>query len=159
MGRAISISAYLLTALLLAGSVVTAADLYQWIDSNRVIHFTDDPYVVPESIRNSEQLLVRRDFLADSEPSNDVPTSVESQTKMDSEVISKPESTSIIYSPQEVTIVVATSNVQVRHVKARPCSAAQRCGFVHDFSRRQPVHGLSSTRAIMSSRNFLSAQR
>jgi hypothetical protein len=45
-------------SLLLATSIATA-QIFQWTDVKDVIHFTDNPYSIPESIRNSSALIVR----------------------------------------------------------------------------------------------------
>ena len=58
----IKLTVYLLAISLPVAALVRAADVYQWTDSRGVIHFTDDLYAVPESIRRSEQLVIRKDF-------------------------------------------------------------------------------------------------
>jgi hypothetical protein len=127
---------------------VGGADLFQWIDANGVIHFTDNPYAVPESIQHSGRLLVRKDFLVDSQPANDmlipgVPVQpiLSAETKKDFASDSKqPEPTSVTYSPQEINVVIVNSNV--RRSKPRSCGAGQSCkpGFHPDFNDRQYIH-------------------
>jgi hypothetical protein len=140
----IKLTVYLLAISLPVAALVRAADVYQWTDSRGVIHFTDDLYAVPESIRRSEQLVTRKDFFADSEPSNEVkvpvapvPALVPSQSKADSEPNPNPEPVSVTDSPQETTIVVVNSNSGARRVKSRACSLGQNCSFHHQFNRRQ----------------------
>jgi hypothetical protein len=66
MPRAKRIIGHFLAVFLLMRSSVAGADLFQWTDPSGVIHFTDNPYALPESARNSAILVVRKDFLISS---------------------------------------------------------------------------------------------
>ena len=57
---------------LLKQSGVAGADLFQWTDANEVIHFTDNLYNVPQSVRDSAKLVIRKDYLVSSKPSHEV---------------------------------------------------------------------------------------
>jgi hypothetical protein len=47
---------------LLMETSIASAQIFQWTDVKGVIHFTDNPYSIPESIRNSSALIVRKDM-------------------------------------------------------------------------------------------------
>ena len=55
---------------LLMESSIASAQIFQWTDVKGVIHFTDNPYSIPESIRNSSALIVRKDMDTNSHPSS-----------------------------------------------------------------------------------------
>jgi Domain of unknown function (DUF4124) len=47
---------------LLMETSIASAQIFQWTDVKGVIHFTDNPYSIPESIRNTSALIVRKDM-------------------------------------------------------------------------------------------------
>jgi hypothetical protein len=133
---------------LLTQSGVTGADLFQWTDANEVIHFTDNLHNVPQSVRDSAKLVIRKDYLVSSKPSHElnvtaepIPPDVKADTQKGSGTESEQsEPISITYSPQEVNIVVVNSNV--RRPKIRACSANHNCRpiFRPAFNNRQYIH-------------------
>ena len=44
---------------LLIESSIASAQIFQWTDVKGIIHFTDNPYSIPESIRNSSKTWIR----------------------------------------------------------------------------------------------------
>jgi hypothetical protein len=148
MHRPIITFVYFITIFAVLQSAVSGADLFQWTDASRTIHFTDNPYAVPESIQRSGKLLVRKDFLIDAAPFSTISIPAEPvqpklnlETRYDSASDSKqPEPTSLTYSQQEINIVVV--NQSVRRPKSRGCGAGQSCkaGFHPDFDDRRYIH-------------------
>ena len=47
------------------------SQIFQWTNTKGVIHFTDNPYSIPESVRNSSALIVRKDLDTKNNPSID----------------------------------------------------------------------------------------
>jgi Domain of unknown function (DUF4124) len=148
MHRPITTFIYFITMFAVLQSAAFGADLFQWTDASGTIHFTDNPYAVPESIQRSGKLLVRKDFLVNANPIGTVSLPAEpvqpklnSETRYDSVSDSKQsEPASFTYSPQEINIVVV--NQGVRRHKSRACGAGQGCkaGFHPDFNDRRYIH-------------------
>ena len=148
MRQAARIIGHFFWIFLLMQSGVAGADLFQWTDANEVIHFTDNLYNVPQSVRASAKLVIRKDYLVSSKPSHEVdvtaepvPPDVKADTQKGSRAESEPSGPiSITHSPQEVNIVVVTSNA--RRPKIRPCDSNQNCkpSFRPDFNSRQYIH-------------------
>jgi hypothetical protein len=148
MRRAKRIIGHFLAVFLLMRSSVAGADLFQWTDPSGVIHFTDNPYALPESVRNSAMLVVRKDFLISSGSGPETTPTVESipltgkpEAKKDPELDSKlPGVTAVTTSPQEITVLIVNSNV--RRTKIKPCGSSHNCkpGFRPDFNNRQYIH-------------------
>src|SRR5690554_5085533 len=92
-------SMLLLAGLLYAGPV--AAQIYQWTDQKGVIHFTDDPEQVPESVRSSGSLIIRGDTTRkndeqpsakkDEEPPTERPPAANEPPKTDEPRAAEPE--------------------------------------------------------------------
>ena len=148
MHRPIRTVVYVISIFVALESAVAAADLFQWTDPSGVIHFTDNPYTVPESVHKSGRLLVRKGFLVNSQAFNEISVppapvqpSVNAETKDDSAADSKQsEPTSLTYSPQEINVVIVNTNI--RRPKLKSCGAGQSCKprFRPDFNDRQYIH-------------------
>ena len=134
--------------ILLVPWTALGSDLFQWTDSRGVIHFSDDFYSVPESIRQSSRLIVRRDFdlrkrpisaSTNHGPEAFVPAPQPPQTHAYTPPVNDP-SVLMTEPPQNVTIVVINSNV--RQAKKHPCPSRETCksGFRPDFNDRRYVH-------------------
>ena len=137
----------LLGYFLLIHSVALGADLFQWTDANGVIHFTDNSFAVPESVRRSANLIVRPDFLSPSAPSGggqglleQLPAAKPEVSQPSPLLASEPgPPTFVTYAPQEVTIVVVNSSVQQPGTKSCVGDNCKR-GFRPDFNHRWHVH-------------------
>jgi Domain of unknown function (DUF4124) len=146
MRRVLGIVVYFLITFLPMQFGLAGVDLFQWTDANGVIHFTDNPYAVPESVRRSPQLIVRKDFLINGQPSKEaevrtatVAKQDEPEMKEDSDLDSQPGPALVNYPPQEITVIV----VNARHRrKIGSCNVGQNCkpGFHPDFNSRQHIH-------------------
>jgi Domain of unknown function (DUF4124) len=133
---------------LLTDAPASAADLYQWIDSKGVIHFTDSLNNVPSAVRDSTNLTVRRNFMIDREPANTAlppsslnPVEIQPALPAGNEVPSStPERPVINYAPQETVIVVVNSGP--KRAKRTVCGGASRCSptFRPDFNDRRYIH-------------------
>ena len=97
---------------LLIESSIASAQIFQWTDVKGIIHFTDNPYSIPESIRNSSALIVRKDMDTNSHSSS--VTSFEPLPAVEISSATNPSdpiaTTVVTYAPQEV-IVVVNSNL------------------------------------------------
>ena len=49
-------------------SSLASAQIFQWTDSEGVMHFTDNPYLISESIRSLPTFTVRRDLDTKNNP-------------------------------------------------------------------------------------------
>jgi hypothetical protein len=121
-----------------------ATDLYQWIDSRGIIHFTDNLNNVPAKVRASSDLTVRPNFLTPSEPAPappllPVPTA-ESRAEPPAENASPSTALqeTIHYAPHETTIIVVNSH---RASRLHRC-VGNRCApaFRPDFNDRRYIH-------------------
>jgi hypothetical protein len=139
---------FVLAFCLVTDSPTLAADLYQWIDSKDVIHFTDSLNNVPAAVRASTGLAVRRNFMIDSEPANTAlppsslnPVEIQAVPPAESEEPpSAPQSPVINYAPQETTIIVVNSS---RHRANRNiCGGTIRCSptIRPDGNDRRYIH-------------------
>jgi hypothetical protein len=131
-----------LSVLMEAG--VMAAEIFQWTDARGILHFTDNPYSIPETVRNSSMLIVRHD-LPDSQsfptpfikpPAPPIEIGQTDKTNGDA---GRSPSPVITYAPREVTIIVVNSNTRL---KRNPCKSVIDCrpAFRPDFSNRQYIH-------------------
>ena len=137
-------SIFLLGWFLLIHSVVLASDLFHWTDVNGILHFTNDFYAMPESVRRSSDFTVRTNFFSSVEPDRkqSIPEPVPvAQTRAVPQTELIPETvapTPVTYAPQEI-IVVVNSNAQQPVTK--PC-VGDNCkrGFHPGFNNRAHVH-------------------
>ena len=131
---------------LIMQSVAFGADLFQWTDVHGLLHFTDDFYAVPESVRHSADLIVRPGFLSSAAPSETGPPIAEQlpanqpNASQDSQVgANEPGPSFVTSAPQDVIVVVVNSGVQQPGTKS--CVGAQcKRGFRPDFNHRWHVH-------------------
>jgi uncharacterized protein DUF4124 len=105
---------------LLIESSIASAQIFQWTDVKGIIHFTDNPYSIPESIRNSSALIVRKDMDTNSHSSS--VTSFEPLPAVEISSATNPSdpiATAVVtYAPQEVIVVV---NSNLRQPNNHPC--------------------------------------
>jgi hypothetical protein len=129
---------------LLVETSIASAQIFQWTDGRGVIHFTDNPYSIPESIRNFSALIVRKDMNTKSHSSvtafDSFPAAETSGTT--SPLDTEPESIAtpvVTYAPQEVIVVV---NSDSRPPNVRPCKFGSNCKpvFRPDFTDRRYIH-------------------
>ncbi len=142
--------AVVLLTLMFGGDL--SAEVFQWTDARGVIHFTDNIYSVPEPIRGSRQLIIRRDFdrkekTVDmsknseevvSEASPEVPSDQGSQP---STPISREPSPSVTFEgPQPINIIIV--NIHRLHPGKKLCLPPHGCagGFKPNFNDRRFIH-------------------
>jgi len=152
---------YLGFVLLILWPSFIGAEIYQWTDPKRIIHFTDDFSLIPDSLRDSPKLIIRHEAGTRGK-SSEVPAAEESPLK---EVIPEPrlpEAASsreqelsgvsfppvvyyspppvVYYVPQDVQIVVV--NPLVRHPHKNPCPTPGGCkpAFRPNFNDRRFIH-------------------
>ena len=131
-----------------------AGEVYQWTDTRGVTHFTDNLQSVPETLRDSSDLIVRRDLPKGPSfrPSNrpaaayDEPVAGPQLVKDPGQSRPEPEKTgpTIIYNPQNITQI--TNIVVVRptvvHVRRRPSGFPLKSKQKprRDFEDRRFIH-------------------
>jgi Domain of unknown function (DUF4124) len=152
-------ASYLGFVLLILWPSFIGAEIYQWTDPRGVIHFTDNFSSIPDSLRNSPNLIIRHETPTRGKFS-EVPSAAESRVK---EVTPPPQlsevgsrelelsefSPPVIYNspppvvyyiPQDVQIVVV--NPVVGHPHGKFCPTPGACGrvFRPNFNDRRFVH-------------------
>ncbi len=147
MRRQIQALAFLTGFLWVAPSNLMGADLFQWTDIGGVIHFSDNPYAVPDSLRNSIKLIVHKNFTSDgggsvgeSIDTETVQTTLNNDLTGASEVNNQSESSSLTPdTPQETIIVVV--NTEKPHFRRAKACAGPGCkpSFRPVFDKRQPI--------------------
>jgi hypothetical protein len=144
MGTLLSTLATLLVLFVSMPSNIAGAQVFQWTDPKGVLHVTDNPHSIPESVRNSSLLIVRRDWHSQSGPaaksSDPLPALVQSNQTDESETYAMPTPPPVItYAPQELNIVVVN---RARPHKKNPCRAVAECRSVFrpDFTNRRYIH-------------------
>jgi Domain of unknown function (DUF4124) len=124
-------------------SHLAQAQVFQWTDPGGVLHVTDNPYSIPESVRNSSLLIVRTDWHSVSGPAaqrpDPPPTPVQSSATEETESHERRSPPpQITYAPQELNIVVVH---RARSHKKKPCRAGEcKTMFRPDFTNRRYVH-------------------
>jgi hypothetical protein len=119
-------------------------DVYQWTDSRGVINFTDNLKSVPEAIRDSPQLIVRKDLFV-----HETPASPTAQNYYPQEIRFEPTAPpshsvefnqTIINNPPTTSIIVVNSGI--RRVRRRPFLVPRHHGrsFRRKFKGRQYIH-------------------
>ncbi len=111
------------------------AEVYQWIDARGVIHLTDNLHSVPEAVRGSPDLVIRKEI--DTSGSGEIlltpdrnvvfepvpqPQSRDAVTPSESEKPAAP--VNIVYSPQQTVVVI---NSTVAHPRKRGCLSPEGC--------------------------------
>jgi Domain of unknown function (DUF4124) len=129
---------------LLLETSIASAQIFQWTDVKGVIHFTDNPYSIPESIRNSSALIVRKDMDTNGHSSmttfDPLPAPEISSATNPLDADPKPIATTLItYAPQEVIVVVNSNSGQPN---LHPCNFGNHCkpAFRPDFTDRRYIH-------------------
>ena len=129
---------------LLMGTSIANAQIFQWTDVKGVIHFTDNPHSIPESIRNSSALIVRKDMDTKSRSSvatfDPLPAAEISSATNPLDADPKPIATTVVtYAPQEVIVVVNSNSGQPN---LHPCNFGNHCkpAFRPDFTDRRYIH-------------------
>jgi uncharacterized protein DUF4124 len=129
---------------LLMATSIASAQIFQWTDVKGVIHFTDNPDSIPESIRNSSALIVRKDMDTKSHSSvttfDPLPTAEISSATNPLDADPKPIATTVVtYAPQEVIVVVNSNSRPNVH----PWNFGSNCKpafFRPDFPDRRYIH-------------------
>ncbi len=120
-------------------------EVYQWTDPRGVIHFSDNLGSVPVAVRESPQLIVRRDLfvhetLADPAAQQYYPqdSRFEPAVPQSHPVEFNP---TIIYSPQTTTNIVVV-NSGIRRVRRRsfPVHGRHEPSLERKFKGRQYIH-------------------
>ena len=121
-------------------------DVYQWTDSNGVINFTDNLKLVPDAIRDSPELIVRKDLFVFDTPSSLATDQLYPQKSRFGPPELKPypvqHSPNInIYPPDPVTNVIVV-NSGFRRVKKRhfPTFGHRGRSFRKNKLGRQYIH-------------------
>jgi Domain of unknown function (DUF4124) len=130
--------------LLLVETSIASGQIFQWTDVKGVIHFTDNPHSIPESIRNSSALIVRKDMVSNSHSSvtatAPLPAAEISGTKNPLDAEREPLATTVVtYAPQEVIVVVNSNSGQPN---LHPCNFGNHCkpAFRPDVTDRRYIH-------------------
>lgn len=130
---------------LLVETSIASGQIFQWTDVKGVIHFTDNLASVPEWIRSSSTLIVRKDMVSNSHASvtaiAPLPPAEISWAKNPLDAEREPLATTVVtYAPQEVNIVVVNSNLQ--QPSLHPCAFGGHCkpAFRPDFTDRRYIH-------------------
>jgi hypothetical protein len=129
---------------LLIQSSLASAQIFQWTDSEGVIHFTDNPYLISESIRSLPTFTVRRDLDTKNNPSAEtfvpLPALADPSAINQSDTApNQTESTVVRYAPQEVNIVASNSSLQRANI--HPCKFGNcKPAFRPNFDNRQYIH-------------------
>jgi Domain of unknown function (DUF4124) len=125
---------------------IANAQIFQWTDAKGVIHFTDNPDSIPESIRNSSALIVRKDLdahknssIGTSEPLSS-PPNASPINPSDTAAATEPAQSVVTYAPQETNIVVSNSNSRRPHVRACKWGNSCRPAFRPNFNDRRYIH-------------------
>lgn len=120
------------------------SQIFQWTDAKSVIHFTDNPHSIPESVRNSSALIVRKDLDTKSNSSFDTAEPFAalpnpSATNPPDIDATEPAPT-VIYAPQEVNIVVVDSHS--RRPQSHACQFGANCkaAFRPRLTDRRYIH-------------------
>ena len=129
---------------LLVETSMASAQIFQWTDPKGVINFTDNAYSIPESIRNSPALIVRKDMATKSPSSVTTfdPLPAAETSGATSPLGAEPKSIAtpvVTYVPQEVIVVV---NSDSRQPNAHPCKFGNNCKpvFRPGFADRRYIH-------------------
>ena len=129
---------------LLVETSIASGQVFQWTDIKGIIHFTDNPYSIPESIRNSSALIVRKDMVSNSHSSvtafAPLPAMEVSGATNPLDAEREPLATTVVtYAPQEVIVVVNSNSGQPN---LHPCNFGSNCkpAFRPDFTDRRYIH-------------------
>jgi hypothetical protein len=129
---------------LLVETSIASGQIFQWTDVKDVIHFTDNSDSIPESIRNSSTLIVRKDMDTKKHSSVTIfdplraPEISSATSPFDADP--KPIATTVVtYPPQEVIVVVNPNSGQP---SVHPCNFGSNCkpAFRPDFTDRRYIH-------------------
>lgn len=123
---------------------IAGAEIFQWTDARGILHFTDNPYSIPENIRNSSTLIVRNDLHqaggSSSQPAEPVaPWAISSQADEAGSDARRPLSHIVTYSAPEANIIIVNPNPRV---KKNPCVSVHDCraAFHPERSKRWHIH-------------------
>lgn len=135
----------LLGLFLLSPAPLVAEEFYQWTDSGGVIHFTDNLTSVPESLRNSPQLVVRKDSDLKGNLSEFPANPLGPQDLVQEPAPAEPEAARIpqpVIHQSEITQIIVVNQGGRRRFKKRPHrpSVGHRPAFRPDFNNRRYVH-------------------
>jgi hypothetical protein len=131
---------------LLMETTGASAQIFQWTDVKGILHFTNNPHWIPESIRNSAAVIVRKDLDVKNQSPPEPPAPlVASGTP--SAIHQSEDGTHQIgtaletYAPQEVNIVVVGS-FDSQRPHTHPCKFGGNCkpAFRPNFADRQYIH-------------------
>jgi len=131
--------------LLWVSPAFSIGEVYQWTDSRGVIHFSDNLNSVPVALRESPQLIVRRDLFVHETLAG--PAAQQQYPQESRFEPTAPQShpvefnPTIIYSPQTTTNIVVV-NSGFRRVRRRPFPVHRHHGpsFERKFKSRQYLH-------------------
>ncbi len=119
-------------------------DVYQWTDSKGVINFTDNFKLVPEALRDSPQLIVRKDlFIYDPPP---LPATQQVYPQKSGFESTKPEPypvqyrPTINYSPEPSTVIVVNSGFRRVRKRHFPSYGHHRRSFAETSKGQQYIH-------------------
>lgn len=136
----------------LGASNLVTGEIYQWTDARGVIHFTDNLSAVPDAVRRSPELVVRRDIetetmsagtddpLTEKKPTRESDTTKKKSPETVSVDSGKGAPAGVSYHSEPVTIVVVNSIL--RRPGKHPCHAKGNCqpAFRPDFNDRRHIH-------------------
>ena len=127
---------------LLMETSIASAQIFQWTDVKGVIHFTDNSYSIPESIRNSSALIVRKDMDTKKHSSvtifDPLPAPEISSATSPFDADPKPIATTVVtYARQEVVV-----NPNSGQPSVHLCNFGSNCkpAFRPDFTDRRYIH-------------------
>jgi hypothetical protein len=163
-----------LACLLLWVSPALSIEIYQWTDPRGIINFTDNLKSVPEAIRDSPQLIVRKDLFIHETPANPASQQAYPQVTRIEQTEPQPHSVefnqTIINYPPTTSIIVVNSGI--RRVRKRPFPVHRKHGpsFARKSSKggqyiypgahsRQYIHPKASRQPRRSSRRGFAGRR
>jgi hypothetical protein len=122
------------------------AEIYQWTDAKGTLHFTDNPHWIPESVRNSPTLIVRKDLeVKRTSPEiapPPLPAAIPSRALERSEGETVRETAYVVEEVNETNNVIVVVGNSPSRGHAHPCGFSGKCGpvFRANFADRQYIH-------------------
>ncbi len=126
-------------------SGLASAQIFQWTDPRGVIHFTDNPQSISDSIRSLPTFTIRRDLVTKNNPPAEtfapLPALADPNTTNQSDTApNQAETTLETYAPSEVNTVVV-SNANSRPANIHRCKFGNcKPAFRPNFDNRQYIH-------------------
>ena len=128
---------------LLMETTGASAQIFQWTDAKGTLHFTDNAHRIPESIRNTSALIVRKDLDVKSQAPKATPAPLATPSALHQpHEETYPTGTDVVTNaPQEINMV-AVEISDSRPPATTPCKFGSNCKpvFRPNFNDRQYIH-------------------